>query len=162
MQLPKTMKCYPLVLKSTHQNAISSVQVYLCVFNPWKINSPPQLLYRFCYCRSFYTIQCWTDFSDSLNQVIHCFMLVLIRNARKNRLRWSLLQNTMLLYYYYFFKKELPRRFYYGMHISITFTCSLTTWLNKKPPYWKLPYSSVSNAVQTGLVQSAAWCPKKY
>lgn len=60
------------------------------------------------------------------------------------------------------FKKELPRRFYYGMHISITFTCSLTTWLNKKPPYWKLPYSSVSNAVQTGLVQSAAWCPKKY
>lgn len=154
------MKCYPLVLKSTPQNAIYNVQVYLCVFNPWKINSPSQLLYRFCYCRSFYTIQCWTDFSDSLNQVINCFMLVLIKKCKKEQIEMVITakHNVVL---FFFFKKELPRRFYDGMHMSIIFTCSLTMWLKKKLPYWKFPYSSVSNVIKTELVQSAARCPKK-
>lgn len=57
------------------------VEVYLSIFNPWEINSPSEFLHRFRYCRSLYTIQCRTDFSDSLNYMIYCFMLVLIRNV---------------------------------------------------------------------------------
>lgn len=129
--------------KSISLNAIQSVKVYLSIFSPGKINSPPELLYWFRYCRSLHTIQCRTDFSDSLNYVIYCFMLVLIRNVWENRLIWSQLWNPVLLPFLLHLLELIAIKNSLRDEYLSYITQRSNNFIKQKPQCWELPYSSV-------------------